>query len=268
MKKLSIYSIILSAVLFTGCKIDWGQSFHPTELGYDMTTTTISEMQYVINKVHTMRHLDEYIAADADERVAIQDRFFYSQRIVERESGEWHIIVSDSETFVVFTGGKSIGTAGTRWSFCNFHQEYDKDNLPWIENASDGEHTKFLIHHTPRSGNDEVLDMAVSFVPYEQISGGETTAKEHTDIEAADGIMRCTRHYYFNDDIMFRLHLESTLRYDDKEGVSYGSLAFSSDIAGTPYTARAEFKESHLTVWSGKDNAYKEDYRFPPHYWE
>ena len=272
MKKFYIFSVVLPALLLAGCKIDNGESFEPGRLGYNMAVNAMAGLHVSVVELNMLRHLDEYISAGDEERVQIQDRYFYSQRIVERGNNEWNIIGGYSEDMVVLTGGKSLSEKGTRWEYYYSRYEYETDNLPWVENVTDGEHAKFAVYSRGDFRyytSEVVINAIISCIPHEQTStDGSIVTREYADIESVAGKrMSACLYYYFYDDTEFDFTIESTLRYDlEKYMTHYGRLAFSIQIDDTHCTPVAEFKDNVVTVWGGKDNAYREDYRFYPRY--
>lgn len=245
--------IIISTVLLAGCRIDNGGSFNPTALGYSTAHSTLNEVYSSVVEMNTMLRLDEYItAADEAERIDIQDKYFYSQRIVERSAGEWHII-SSGDDVTVSTGGRSLREAGARWSFTNTSESINTV----IENISDesGELYAYYAEHGKESYYlCSVMDLTIGFV-----TDNTPVRHEYISVEGGGEILRYSGNFTF--EILNPLLIET-----EKRRFESGRMTMTSVIDGVTYSPEAVISEHYITISGGRDNAYVKDYPYNGYY--
>lgn len=248
MKKISFYVTIISTVLLAGCRIDSGGSFNPTALGYSTAHSTLNEVYSAVAEINTMLRLDEYAtAADEAERIDIQDKYFYSQRLVERSAGEWHII-SPGDDVTVTTGGRSLREAGARWSLTNSSESINTV----IENISDdsGERYAYYSEHGKESYYVcSVMDLTIGFV-----TDNTPVRREYISIEGGGEIFR------HSGDFTFAI-LKPLLIEAGKKRFESGRLTMTTVTDGVTYSPEAVISEHYITISGGRDNAYTERYQ-------
>lgn len=252
MKKLSIIAALAAVTILSGCKISEGTDFQPTALGFQLSVNTISLLELTLQDVETLRHLDEYIAADDNKRDEIQDRYFYSMRIVERQAGEWHLIGSRYEMTVI-TGGTSLNESGATWSYC-YNATHKGDNFSSLTNIADG---KYRFHSSKVYSVATYLDLTMTFSPYDRPNG----EYDYIDIET-NGDQIVDQYINFNLHSGFSFRTLSPIRYIDSKRIRSGRLSMSITIDDITCSPEAEFESDFITVHGGKDNAYSKKYHY------
>lgn len=251
MKRIALTAAIAAAALLSGCKIESGGSFNPTALGYNLAMTVLSTIDKSAGELNTMRHLDEYISAGEQERVDIQDRYFYSQRIVEREPGVWHIIGGGSGETVVYTGGRRLRESGAKWSYANDVRMSGAT----IENiADDGQELYRMSAGGVNEQESRATDLTFGFVPAEN-------PVLHERINISGGGY-CNSHSE-----TFSYTILSPIAYDPADDRFYGGHAVMNiSIDGETFMPEFEISEVYITIRGGLDNAYSKKYSHPRYY--
>lgn len=249
-----------AAIILSGCKIDEGSSFNPTILGYNMAIGAVDAMSQSLGEVGTIRKFNEYLSASDEEREAINDRYFYSSRIVEREAGQWHIIHNDRNELVILTHGTLLSDDGAVWNYYYYNMTYNDGEFPSIANLSEDGRERYEIRCKENSSGYSLrnrLQFTIEYTPYGQTSGGTTTTYEYIDV---DSDSEQTVDGYYD---LFTLRILAPLRYDTgKERFCGGRISTTMEIDGKLHSPETEFSERGITVWGGKDNAYSRTYEY------
>ena len=253
MRAILSATLLAAAVLLCGCKVDGGGSFNPTALGYSTAHTTLNAVYGSITELNTMLRLDDYISAEDEAvRTEIHDKYFYSQRIVERTAGEWHIISPGNET-VVATGSRPLREPGARWSCSNTSETVETV----IENMSgdDGESYSLYSEHGKESyGTLSVMELTVG------LTTDTTPVRREVVTVAGRGEV-----YRYSGDFTFTIL--APLTFDtSKERFTGGRMMMTSVADGVTYSPEAEISERYITIRGGLDNAYVKDYPYNGYY--
>ena len=270
--------MLFAAALMTGCRMDKGEEFEPTRLGYDLTRCTSDVLWSMSDEVITLLHFSDYIKADGEERERLHDKWFYTSRIVEREDGAWSIINSNSE-LKIFTNGKTLDEADAEWEFYSGNATHTDGDVPTISHTgtdSNGSEQytlhfpghKYALYTSVRPANyrNYYGDVKVTVMPYEIITGGE---KDDGTACIFDGVFTFyVSPYSFGTEYCCATVLSPVEYRPAERDIRSGRLALAIDVDGNVKSPEVEFLGgSKVKVFGGKDNAYSRTYDLNSYYY-
>ena len=255
------------AAAASSCRIQEGNPFEPTRLGYDLSYKTVEHINRASDIVQTLMHFNEYLAAEDEEREVLHDLYFYNYRIAERADNRWEIIGYDYTTLSVLTGGHLLDDTGDSWQFYR-HSTPVSSDLPTITRMDGGQFDKFALRMYGVFSGPAVyeyspdLDLAFTFIPSTTASDSRQETYEYIDVEGSGEIALWYTHYQAKS---FTFETETPLRTRPINGrissVIDGALSMRIEMDGTIFTPRAEYdKYGSVKIFGGKDNAYQKSY--------
>ena len=262
MKRILSKTALAAIMMFfgCGCQIAQEQDFEPTMLGYELTNDFARNVLSKYNRLFVLQHFNEWLSEqNAEAREEIHDKWFYSSRIVERKTDEWHII-TPYEEMVILTGGKMFDQDDTQWRYYYADGIYDESDLPSFTRTGSGEDEGYLLY-VPSCGGEQAFELALTLSEYDSIDGGN-----HTKVLriTAEGDGTAEQPWYCSgigdDPILFTI-LEPLVYDYGTHSFTSGRIRFDLTVDGTARRPEVEFdKNNGFTVCDGPDNRYSQHY--------
>ena len=258
MRRLLI--IFTAAAMLAGCKIEEGQNFEPTKIGFTLATNFNSSAYKDIGYIATLWAFRGYLQAETDEeRTAIQDRYFYNSRIVKRDDYTWQIIAGS--TLTVQTNDNTLAEAGDLWRMT---RGTDNENYT----------TTITLLDTPE-GEPERFSFESKYIYYSQRNHMETectVSKEEDKAGFRIELLSGSGLYFRRNDSYYRFQiitpLECSYNGGDRAIFDKGRIKFSYNSSDLLYTPEVEYcDEFTFIVYGGKENAYEKSYSWYGNWW-
>lgn len=265
---------IIAAALLSGCRVDKGEPFEPTRLGFDLARYTPDVLSGLCVSTQELLLFNDYLEAGEEQREEIHDRNFYHSRIVERGGGEWQIISSGRE-LTIRTGGKTLSVEGAEWQYYLADDTYVDGDFPSLRltSAEDDGSAGYALHiPEPAQGYYRYGqcsgDITLTRTPYDITSGGKT--EEHYSFTIAGTFSQYVNKSYFGAELCGVQVLEPLLYHPDEKyerGIVSGAISMTITSGGVSCSPEATFTGGGgVTVRGGEGNAYTKDYNMYDHY--
>ena len=132
MKKiLSIVALISAmSVLFFSCKLEDNSVTQLNRNGMMLTSywQTATERVLMVTP-NTVFHFNAWLSAPAEERPAIEDKYFTYSKIRQLSDNEWSIIQNGKTLCRINTDGKLLSEPGAEWAVVDYNQSEMAINL-------------------------------------------------------------------------------------------------------------------------------------------
>ena len=254
------YLVSIAALLLTGCKDDCGSGFEPTRLGFGIFREAHAQQADIIDCMDMLRHLDEYIAGNDEQREVLHERYFRDTRIVEFPNiGCWVITPNGSYYDVeIYTHSKGLGDEGAVWDV----KIVTYDTYPYKR-----EHRSLSAEYVAADTWALSLWKLDYTWGYETTSTAELTYRVLSDAQVqigGSGRFPFAEKVYYNDideDLYADYTIVKALVFDtDLYRFISGSYDFRFEYDGSLYTPAAEYGDGQVTVYGGENNASNRTY--------